>query len=234
MIIALDGPSGAGKSSVAKEVARRLGFSCLDTGAMYRSVAWYARQKGVSLEDTHALADIAAHKEISFTHEANSPSPAGVFIDGIDVTSAIRTAAIDKAVSPVSAVPEVRAALVGQQQRIGATGNYVVEGRDIGTTVFPDAEVKVFMTASAEERARRRVEQNMERGVGSADYDEVLQMIRARDEYDSGRKTSPLKPAEDAVVMDTTDMVIEEVIGDICEMAYEAGAPRNASQEEGA
>lgn len=234
MIIALDGPSGAGKSSVAKEVARRLGFSCLDTGAMYRSVAWYARQKGVSLEDTHALADIAVHKEISFTHEANSPSPAGVFIDGIDVTSAIRTAAIDKAVSPVSAVPEVRAALVGQQQRIGATGNYVVEGRDIGTTVFPDAEVKVFMTASAEERARRRVEQNMERGVGSTDYDEVLQMIRARDEYDSGRKTSPLKPAEDAVVMDTTDMVIEEVIGDICEMAYEAGAPRNACQEEGA
>lgn len=228
MIIALDGPSGAGKSSVAKEVARRLGFSCLDTGAMYRSVAWFALSHGVALDDADALTHIALTKTIEFSHSPGDPSPAGVFIDGTDVTDAIRSAEIDKAVSPVSAVPGVRKALVGQQQRIGEAGNYVVEGRDIGTTVFPNAEVKVFTTASAEERARRRVEQNMQRGVGSTDYDAVLQMIRDRDAYDSGRKTSPLAPADDAQVMDTTDMVIEEVVGDICQMAYDAGAPRTA------
>lgn len=229
MIVALDGPSGAGKSSVAKEVARRLGFSCLDTGAMYRSVAWYALEEGIALDDELGLTKIAQTKEISFTHAQGDPSPVGVYIDGIDVTSAIRTASIDKAVSPVSAVPGVRSALVVQQQRIGNAGNYVVEGRDIGTTVFPHAEVKVFMTASAEERARRRCEQNMQRGIGSTDYDQVLQSIKDRDAYDSGRATSPLKAADDAVLMDTTDMVIEEVVDEICELAYEAGASRNTA-----
>ena len=221
MIIAIDGPSGAGKSTVAKAVANRLGFSCLDTGAMYRAVAWQALQNGVSLEDSEALGKIADEYPIEFGTVAGDPLPKTVSIGGVDVTDAIRTSEIDKAVSPVSAEPLVREALVRQQQRIGAKGNYVVEGRDIGTVVFPNAEVKVFLTASAEERAHRRVRQNADRGIGSIDYEEVLADIRRRDEYDSSRTMSPLKPAEDAIHIDSTSNYIEEVIDSICALAQE-------------
>ncbi|MEQ3362328.1 (d)CMP kinase [Raoultibacter massiliensis] len=219
MIIAIDGPSGAGKSTVAKAVAKKLGFSCLDTGAMYRAVAWRALADGVALDDAEALGAIAREKEISFGHVAGDPVPKRVFIDGTEVTDAIRTADIDKAVSPVSAAKPVREALVAQQQRIGNAGDYVVEGRDIGTVVFPEAEVKVFLTASDEERAHRRVRQNVDRGVGSIDYDEVLADLKRRDEHDSSRETSPLRPADDAVHIDSTESYIEDVIERICEMA---------------
>ena len=224
MIIAIDGPSGAGKSTVSKAVARRLDFSCLDTGAMYRCVAWKALDEGVSLDDAEALARIAHDNDIAFTHEAGDPLPRRVSIAGADVTDAIRTAEIDRSVSPVAAVPAVRAALVAQQQRIGRAGNYVVEGRDIGTAVFPEAELKVFLTASAAERARRRVVQNERRGVGSTDYDVVLADIVRRDEIDSSRDASPLKPASDAVQMDSTGRTIDQVIDRICELAKEKGA----------
>ena len=219
MIIAIDGPSGAGKSTVAKAVAKKLGFSCLDTGAMYRAVAWRALADGVALDDAEALGAIAREKEISFGHVAGDPVPKRVFIDGTEVTDAIRTADIDKAVSPVSAAKPVREALVAQQQRIGNAGDYVVEGRDIGTVVFPEAEVKVFLTASDEERTHRRVRQNVDRGVGSIDYDEVLADLKRRDEHDSSRETSPLRPADDAVHIDSTESYIEDVIERICEMA---------------
>ena len=222
MIIAIDGPSGAGKSSVSKLVAIELGFSCLDTGAMYRSIAWQAVHDGVALDDAEALGEIARTYDIEFTHEPGNPSPIGVAIGGNDVTLAIRTAEIDRAVSPVSAVPAVREALVAQQQRIGHAGDYVVEGRDIGTVVFPDAEVKVFLTASNEARARRRVLQNQQRGVGSTDFDEVLADIIRRDTADSTRATSPLVPAEDAVHIDSSDMTIEEVVEAICDLARKA------------
>jgi cytidylate kinase len=142
-----------------------------------------------------------------------------VKIDGTEITSDIRTARIDKSVSKVSSVPGVRAALVAQQQRMGAEGSYVVEGRDIGTVVFPKAELKIFLTASAEERARRRVAQNLERGVGSTNYEEVLADIVKRDELDSSRETSPLKPAEDAVLVDSTDASIDQIIARICDLA---------------
>ena len=224
MIIAIDGPSGAGKSTVSKAVARRLDFSCLDTGAMYRSVAWKALQEGVSLEDAEALGRIARDNDIAFAHEAGDPLPRRVSIAGVDVTDAIRTAEIDRSVSSVASVPAVRAALVAQQQRIGRAGNYVVEGRDIGTAVFPEAELKVFLTASAAERARRRVAQNERRGIGSTDYDEVLADIEHRDEVDSSRDTSPLKPAADAVQMDSTGRTIDQVIDRICALAEEKGA----------
>lgn len=219
MIIAIDGPSGAGKSTVAKAVAKKLDFSCLDTGAMYRAVAWQALSDGVSLDDEDALGRIACEKNIEFGHADGDPVPKRVFIDGIEVTEAIRTAEIDKAVSPVSAAKPVREALVAQQQRIGRAGNYVVEGRDIGTVVFPEAEVKVFLTASDEERAHRRVRQNVDRGIGSIDYGEVLADLQRRDEHDSTRATSPLKPADDAVHIDSTGSYIEDVIERICEMA---------------
>ena len=223
MIIAIDGPSGAGKSTVSKAVARRLGFSCLDTGAMYRSIAWQALQDGVSLEDGEALGRIADTHEIGFSHEPGDPFPRRVSIAGVDVTDAIRTAEIDRSVSAVAAAPAVRQALVAQQQRIGRAGNYVVEGRDIGTAVFPEAELKVFLTASAAERAHRRVAQNERRGVGSTDYAEVLADIERRDAIDSSRDTSPLKPATDAVQMDSTGRTIEQVIERICALAQEKG-----------
>ena len=222
MIIAIDGPSGAGKSTVAKAVAKKLGFSCLDTGAMYRAVAWQAVQNGVSLDDDAALGEVARAYDIEFGHVEGDPVPKRVFIGGVEVTDAIRTAEIDRAVSPTSAAPSVREALVEQQRRIGRAGNYVVEGRDIGTVVFPEAEAKVFLTASAEERAHRRVRQNVDRGVGSIDYEEVLADIIRRDEYDSSRATSPLRPAEDAVLMDSTGKYIEDVIDDICNLALRA------------
>ena len=193
MIVAIDGPSGAGKSTVAKAAAKRLGFSCLDTGAMYRAIAWKALADGVSFDDADALGAIARDNEIEFGHVEGDP-----------------------------AVPAVREALVAQQQRIGRAGDYVVEGRDIGTVVFPEAPVKVFLTASAEERATRRVKQNEERHVGSTNYEEVLADIRKRDEIDSSRAASPLKPAEDAVHLDSTGKTIEEIISFICSRAEQA------------
>lgn len=224
MIVAIDGPSGAGKSTVAKAVAKKLGFSCLDTGAMYRAVAWLALRRDIPLDDDAALGELARACRIEFGHVEGDPLPKTVFIDGTDVTSAIRTSEIDRAVSPVSAAPSVREAMVGQQRRIGDGGSYVIEGRDIGTTVFPNAEVKVFLTASDEERAHRRVRQNVDRGVGSIDYEEVLADIKRRDEYDSSRATSPLKAAEDAVCMDSTGLYIEDVIDRICALAKAAGS----------
>lgn len=221
MIIAIDGPSGAGKSTVAKAVAKKLDFDCLDTGAMYRAVAWSALQDGTALDDATALESIARNRPIAFGRDGGMQT---VAIGGTDVTDAIRTAEIDRAVSPVSACPEVRDALVDQQRRIGRTGNYVVEGRDIGTVVFPDAEVKVFLTASPEERAHRRVRQNVDRGVGSIDYETVLADIIRRDDIDSNRATSPLKAADDAVAMDSTGTYIEDVIDQICALAQQAKA----------
>lgn len=222
MIIAIDGPSGAGKSTVAKAVAKELGFSCLDTGAMYRAIAWQALQNSVALDDNEGLGEVARTYDISFGHVEGDPVPRRVFIGESEVTDAIRTAEIDRAVSPTSAAPAVRAALLDQQRRIGNAGNYVVEGRDIGTVVFPDAAVKVFLTASDEERAHRRVRQNVDRGIGSIDYDEVLADLRRRDEADSSRATAPLRAAEDAVRIDSTSHYIEEVIDQICDLARKA------------
>ncbi len=224
MIIAIDGPSGAGKSTVAKAVAKKLGFSCLDTGAMYRAIAWQAVADGVPFDDDAALGQVARTHEIAFGHVEGDPVPKRVFIGGVEVTDAIRTAEIDRAVSPVSAAPSVREALVEQQRRIGRAGDYVVEGRDIGTVVFPEAPVKVFLTASDEERAHRRVRQNVDRGIGSIDYDEVLADLHRRDEIDSSRATSPLRPADDAVRLDSTGRYIEDVIDEICALADEARA----------
>lgn len=219
MIIAIDGPSGSGKSTVAKAVARNLDFSCLDTGAMYRAIAWRAVTDGVALDDEAALGELARTHQITFEHEAGDPIPKRVLLDGVDITQAIRTAEIDKAVSPVSATPSVREALTDQQRRIGRSGDYVIEGRDIGSVVFPDAELKVFLTASSEERAHRRVRQNVDRGIGSIDFDEVLKDIIRRDEADSKRSTSPLVIPDDAIVIDSTNHYIEDIIARICAMA---------------
>lgn len=219
MIIAIDGPAGSGKSTVAKQVAKMLGFHYLDTGAMYRSVAWLALERGVSLEDAEAVAQLAREEAVVFSHEPGNPLPSGVQIAGCDVTLQIRTPRIDKAVSPVSAIPAVREALTQQQRAIAAAENIVMEGRDIGTVVFPNAELKVFLTASAEERARRRALQNEQRGFGETDQAAILADIIRRDQADSTRSVAPLRAAEDAVELDTTGMSIDEVCEAIAQLA---------------
>ncbi|MDR1357833.1 MAG: (d)CMP kinase [Coriobacteriales bacterium] len=220
MIIAIDGPAGSGKSTVAKLVAKRLGFAYLDTGAMYRAVAWRALDTQVDLDDDAALTRIALSDAIRFGYQAGEALPSEVFIADEDVTRAIRRPEIDAVVSKVSAVAGVRHALVAQQQSIGGERDTVMEGRDIGTTVFPHAELKIFLTASPEARAARRLGQNATRFGEAAQNqrrEEVLADIIRRDAYDSGRKTSPLRAADDAFVLDTTDLNIGEVVDVILE-----------------
>lgn len=228
MIIAIDGPAGSGKSTIAKRVARDLGIHYLDTGAMYRCIAWYALSHGIDLSEEDALGCVADQMPITFKHEEGNPIATGVVFDDKDVTSAIRSGEVDRSVSAVSALPKVRTALVEQQRRIAAGDDIVMEGRDIGTVVFPDADVKVFLTASPEERAHRRALQNAERGVGQTDEAVLLEEITARDEADSSRKTSPLKPADDATVIDTTGMSIDEVASSIAGLAEAAARSRAA------
>lgn len=221
MIIAIDGPAGSGKSTIAKQVARMLDFHYLDTGAMYRCIALYALQHDIAMDDELTLTAVAQDIPIVFVHEEGNPVATGVLFDGEDVTFAIRTGDVDKAVSPVSALAAVRQALVQQQRHIASEDNIVMEGRDIGTVVFPNAELKIFLTASPEERARRRALQNAERGTGETDPAVILESLIARDEADSTRSVSPLQVAEDAVTVDTTSMSIEEVCGVIFRLAQE-------------
>jgi cytidylate kinase len=195
-----------------------LGFRYLDTGAMYRAIAEKALQSHISTDNEEALAGIALTNPITFGFEGEDVLPSRVYISGQDVTELIRTPEIDVAVSPISAIPAVRTALVGQQRIMGGAYEFVVEGRDIGSVVFPDAEVTVFLTATAEERAKRRTAQNIERGI-SADFDMVLASILARDEYDSTRAVSPLLKADDACVIDSTDLTIDQVVQRIVDKA---------------
>jgi cytidylate kinase len=215
MIVAIDGPAASGKSTVARAIATELGMAYLDTGAMYRAVAVAAVERGIALDDAGALTRLAARADIRFRREGGSPLPTHVEIDERDVTAEIRTPEADRAVSPVSAVPGVRQAMVEQQRRIAAgEHDTVLEGRDIGSVVFPNAEVKVFLTATAEERARRRTI-DMERRGARMTYDEVLADLHRRDAYDSSRSASPLIKAADAVELDTTGMTVLEVVSAI-------------------
>lgn len=223
MIIAIDGPAGSGKSTVAKLVASELGFHYLDTGAMYRAVAFRALASGVSLFDEAAIAGIAQHDAIGFGHEPGEPLPSRVYIAGDDVTKAIRLPRVDDAVSAVAKLPRVREAMVAQQRNLGAVDDIVVEGRDIGTVVFPDAEVKVFLTATPEERVRRRTAQQAASGV-VVDAAGVHESIVRRDEADSTRDHSPLVPAADAHVLDTTGLDLEQVVAAIVERARNSRA----------
>lgn len=221
MIIAIDGPSGAGKSTVSDEIALRLNFSHLDTGAMFRAVAYGAVRDGVDFQDEDGLEKIAINNKIKFVHEAGNPSYKSIFLDDEDITAKIRTDEISKAVTPVCKHAKVRSALLEQQREIGKKDNYVVDGRDICTVVFPNAEVKIFLTASADERAKRRVLQNQETGVGSTDYDEILADIERRDYEDSHRDVAPLKKADDAIEINSTELSKGEVVDKIVCLAQE-------------
>jgi len=218
MIIAIDGPAGSGKSTVAKAVAKRLGFRYLDTGAMYRAVAYRALASGIALGDESAIAAIATGQAITFAHDNGTSLASRVFIGGDDVTEAIRSAQVDDAVSPVAKLPLVRSAMLTQQRSLGEGSDIVVEGRDIGTVVFPNAQLKVYLTASAQERARRRAAQQADSGH-VVDAREVHDAILRRDEIDSTREHSPLTAAEDAVRLDTTNLTLDEVVGRIEELA---------------
>jgi len=221
MILAIDGPAASGKSTVARAVARRLGWDYLDTGAMYRAVAAEALRAGVPLDDEESLTALARRVTIGFLSDGIDPVPHAVTLDGRDVTEEIRSPATDGAVSPVARVAGVRAALVGEQRRLAADGDVVVEGRDIGTVVFPHAAVKVYLTASSHERARRRLGDRAAAGH-EADIDEVARNIASRDEIDSGRAVSPLAVADDAHVVDTTDLSVDEVVSLIVRLVQEA------------
>ncbi len=206
-VIAIDGPSGTGKSSVAREVARRLGAGYLDTGAMYRAVTVAVLADGLDPADTEAVADRSASVTIDI---ATDPEIDSVYADGRDVTAVIRSAAVTAAVSAVSAVPAVRRRMVAAQRQLSLRSTTVVEGRDIGSVVFPAARLKVYLTATPAARAARRAEQ-----LGLSDPLEVsalAEALRVRDELDSTRVESPLRPAQDAVLIDSTDLSQEDVV----------------------
>lgn len=209
--MAIDGPAGAGKSTVARKVAEALGYLYIDTGAMYRALTWAVLRAGVPVEDPAAVAEAIADAEV---HLEPGPNGNRVFLNGEDVTAAIRTPAVSEAVSQVAAIPEVRRRLVTLQQQLARSRGIVMDGRDIGTVVLPDAEVKVFLTASLEERTRRRFLESRATGHGQ-DLDAVRKNLEERDRLDAGRAVSPLKAADDAVVIDTTHQSVEQVVAQI-------------------
>ncbi|MEN6356180.1 MAG: (d)CMP kinase [Armatimonadota bacterium] len=213
-IIAIDGPAGAGKSTVARAVADRLGYLYIDTGAMYRAVALKVIREGIPLSDTAKISALAKRTGIKFDIIDGMQH---VFADGEDVTSDIRTPEATRLSSPVSAIQGVRRRLVELQRMMGAEGGVVMEGRDIGTVVFPNAEVKVFLTASVTERARRRVEQLKEMGIES-DIDKISADIRERDLRDSSREHAPLKLAPGAVLLETDNLSAEQVVDAIIDI----------------
>ena len=205
MIIAIDGPSGVGKGTVARVVADRLGLRHVDTGAMYRALAWRAQQLGVDLDDEAAVLEVAHSAAFDVQGSA-------VSIDGFDASAAIRTPEIDRAVTRVARLPRVRAELVARQRAMAAAGGVVMEGRDIGTVVFPDAGVKIYLDASPEERARRRAHDPAHAAARTQALADVAQAMQRRDESDRTRASSPLAIAADATVIDTTAMPISEVV----------------------
>ncbi len=214
-IIAIDGPSASGKSSVGHLLAERLGYRFLDTGAMYRALAWLALQRHVGLDDEEALASLAAKTriEVSAGSVANGRLYS-VFVDGEDVTWHIREPAVDSTVSLVARHPKVRDAMVEKQRLMAKDGNIVVEGRDIGTVVFPRAVLKVYLTASAAERGRRRYRQLGERGR-RVEYEAIVGDLGRRDDIDSQREASPLRPAADARTIHTDKLDVEGVVDEI-------------------
>lgn len=207
-VIAIDGPAGAGKTTIAKRLADELGYLYVDTGALYRAIGYFALTRGLDVRDESAIAGLLVSTRVDLRFVDMTQR---VYINDTDVTDRIRTEAVSMAASAVSALPVVRAFLLDSQRRLAEVGNVILNGRDIGTVVCPDAECKLFLTASAENRARRRFKQLTERGI-AANYDDVLADIIRRDEGDSSRSIAPLRPAEDAILIDTTGNTLEQSV----------------------
>ena len=221
-VIAIDGPSGAGKSTAGRALAERLGYTFVDTGAMYRALAFKALERGVGLESEAALSELAAETRIELVSGGRT-----VYLDGLDVTALIRTREVSVASSKISVHPAVRRDMVARQRELGREGGIVLDGRDIGTAVFPDAEVKFFLDADPHRRAQRRHVEMSQAGSAS-DLGTVEQDLRARDQADSSRKDSPLIRAEDAIYLDTTSLIPAEVV----ERMYAAVESKTAAQRE--
>jgi len=215
LIIAIDGPSGAGKGTVARAVASELGYRHVDSGAMYRAIGWKALREGVALDDEAAVAALADASLIVVSN-------ARVLIDSVDVTREIRTPEIDRAAAAVARLPRVRAILVAVQRDLGAGGEIVMEGRDIGTVVFPQADVKIYLDAAPEERARRRAQDPSHSG-GPAAVSEVKTLLTERDRSDTTRAVSPLYAAADAIVVDTTGKPVQDVVKEVLEIVKGSG-----------
>lgn len=212
MAIAIDGPAASGKSTVGQALAERLGCLYFDTGVMYRAVTWAALDRGIAIDDEAAVTALAEGLFIEVTEgTADDGRQVTVLADGVDITWAIRKRAVDLNVSPVSAYAGVRRAMVAQQRRVAAGRAVVMVGRDIGTVVLPDADLKIYLDATVEERARRRWRELLERGK-AADWPDVLTLMRRRDRIDSSREVAPLRAAEDAVILDTTNLTVDEVV----------------------
>lgn len=204
--IAIDGPSGVGKSTLAKMLADKLGYVYLDTGAIYRTITLYIIKGNIDIADTDTIKLALPHINFEIKYICNVQY---MFLNGIDVSQDIRSMEVSQNVSAVSAIPAVRDLLLGTQRKIALENNIIMDGRDIGTVVLPNADIKIFLTASDTERANRRYNEYLEKGL-TADFNSVLENIRQRDKYDSSRKQSPLKPADDAIIIDTTNFTLEE------------------------
>ncbi|MBQ8069091.1 MAG: (d)CMP kinase [Solobacterium sp.] len=211
--IAIDGPSAAGKSTIAKELCKKLGYVHLDTGAMYRCTALKALRKGLAMDDEAGVCKMLEDTVIELTPDGK------VFLDGEDVSKAIREDEVSMRASDVSKLQNVRRDLVKRQQEMARAKGFIMDGRDIGTVVLTDAEVKIYMTASARARAMRRYLQNIENGIETSDVETLEAEIKARDEQDMNREFSPLRKADDAIEIDTSDLTIEEVTERIYEIA---------------
>ncbi|TXK76570.1 (d)CMP kinase [Paenibacillus sp. N3.4] len=210
--IAIDGPAGAGKSTIARHVAGALGFIYVDTGAMYRAVTWKVHQEGLLPQQETEVAALANRMQIELIPRAEGQQ---VFVDGVDVTKEIRSKAITDDVSQIASFGAIRHLLVSLQQQMASTKGVVMDGRDIGTHVMPDAEIKIFLTASVSERAERRFKELQSSGIGTMTLSELEQDIARRDQFDQEREISPLRRAHDAVLMDSTSMTIAEVVDEI-------------------
>ncbi len=216
-VLAIDGPSGSGKGTISRAVADALGWHLLDSGALYRAVGFAAGMEGLDLSDAEAVTRCAEHTKIGF----RAPKEGGetrVIVNGMDATDEIRTETCGAAASAIAAIPSVRAALFDKQRSFRKTPGLVADGRDMGTVIFPDASTKVFLTASAEERAKRRYKQLKEKGLGVT-LAALLREIQARDVRDAGRAVAPLKPADDATVIDSTGMSIDAVVAAVLQLA---------------
>lgn len=213
-VIAIDGPAGSGKGTIAGFLAKDLGFLNVDTGAMYRSVTLEVLNQGIDLNDTEKIIEIAKSIKIELK---DINGTLHTYLNGKDVSEEIREPRVNSAVSPVSAIPEVRRIMVEHQRALANNNNIVMEGRDIGSVVFPNADIKLYLEASAEERAKRRYEQNLEKGM-EVPYEEVLESIKNRDRIDSTREDSPLTVPEDAIIVDTTGWKAEDAHVNVCKL----------------
>lgn len=214
-VVAIDGPAASGKTTVANLLAEKWGYLFFDTGVMYRAVTWLALHKDISTQDEQAVSELAQEVNIDVLPPSKDDGREyDVLADGIDVTWFIREQKVDRKVSRVSAYPEVRKALTAQQRRIGLRGNVIMVGRDIGTVVLPEADLKIYLDASVEERARRRYQQRLDRGE-EAQYEKILNTLKKRDRIDSTREIAPLCAADDAVIINTDDLQIPEVVSEI-------------------